>query len=345
MYARGAIAAIALLVVACRVVPHVNYPIPPGLSASFPPSALSTRDVFTKAFCAVLSERAFDGDGWKACSEYLQMDAVPAHTPPPDLSTDYTLLLVGGFGAECFGPRGIRAFEDAAAHMKQHHGVNWESIPVAAFESSETNADEIRRKVRTLTGQRFIAIAHSKGAVDFMVALQKYSRDLERVEALITVAGAIGGSFLVDDFAALNEKVLRKLSLPCPAPRAADNGIDSMRRKNRQEYLAQVEPQWRAYSISAVSEEANTSKVLMPLWKRLRPYAREHDSHILEREAVVPGGTFLGRAKGDHWAVAMPFYGKVSEDALKVINHNKFPRPALIEAAVRVVIADLHAHP
>ena len=178
-----------------------------------------------------------------------------------------------------------------------------------------------------------------------MVALEKYPGDLEKVKALITVAGAIGGSFLVDDFAALNEKVLRKLSLPCPAPRAADNGIHSMRRQNRQEYLARIEPMWRAYSISAVSEKANTSKVLMPLWKRLGPYAKEHDSHILEREAVVPGGKFLGRAKGDHWAVAMPFYGNVSEDALEIINHNRFPRPALIEAALRVVAEDLDAQP
>ena len=102
---------------------------------------------------------------------------------------------------------------------------------------------------------------------------------------------------------------------------------------------------WRAYSISAVSTKDNTSEVLMPLWKRLGPYTKEHDSHILERETIVPGGRFLGRAKGDHWAVAMPFYGKVSEDALKIINHNKFPRPALIEAAVRIVAEDLKAHP
>ena len=78
---------------------------------------------------------------------------------------------------------------------------------------------------------------------------------------------------------------------------------------------------------------------------RLGPYAKEHDSHIMEWEAIVPGGRFLGRAKGDHSAVAMPFYGnpKVKKRALKIIDRNRFPRPALIEAAVRIVAEDLKA--
>ena len=175
MYARGAVAAFALLVAACRVVPNVNYPIPPGISASFPPSAMAMSETYAKAFCAVLAERAFDGDGWEACNKYVAdgLGAV-SNLSARFCQTDYTLLLVGGFGAECFGPRGIRAFEDAAAHMEGQHSVKWRSIPVAAFETSEKNAAEIRRQVLPLTGDRFIAIAHSKGAVDFMVALEKY---------------------------------------------------------------------------------------------------------------------------------------------------------------------------
>jgi hypothetical protein len=159
------------------------------------------------------------------------------------------------------------------------------------------------------------------------------------------VAGAVGGSWLVDRLAKLNDQVLRNLGLPsclpdAPAGTAGDpNAIDSMRREVRQEFLAEHEGSAPlAFSISAVSTKEQTSRILQPLWDRVLPYAREQDSHIVERESIVPWGTFLGRALGDHWAVAMPFdpNPKVSAAALAVIDRNRFPRAALIEAAVRI---------
>ncbi|MGH9140888.1 MAG: hypothetical protein ACRD2I_07080 [Vicinamibacterales bacterium] len=67
----------------------------------------------------------------------------------------------------------------------------------------------------------------------------------------------------------------------------------------------------------------------------------------MEREAIVPGGQFLGRALGDHWAVAMPFTpnDQVTPRARRFIDRhiewNRFPRAALLEAAIRVVTEDL----
>ena len=120
-----------------------------------------------------------------------------------------------------------------------------------------------------------------------------------------------------------------------------------MRRDRRQEFLASVPHNWSAYSVSAVSTKLNTSDVLLPLWKRVSPYAMEEDSHIVEREAIVPGGQFLGRALGDHWAVAMPFTpnADVTPKARRFIDRhiqwNPFPRAALVEAAVRIVTEDI----
>jgi hypothetical protein len=87
--------------------------------------------------------------------------------------------------------------------------------------------------------------------------------------------------------------------------------------------------------------------VLKPLWDAVAPHAVEQDSHIVEREALVPGGRFLGRALGDHWAVAMPFTpndklkGKARDFVDEHVEWNRYPRAALIEAAVRVAIDDL----
>jgi pimeloyl-ACP methyl ester carboxylesterase len=307
---------------------------------------VTSRD-YAKTFCSVLAE--FSSEGWESCNKYVDMTVA---TPPEKLekvSTDWTLLLLAGFGGQCLYPD-VTVFLDAAEHLKDKHQIPWHHIPVEGFGSSERNAELIREEVAKLpSSEQFIIVAHSKGAADAMVALKLYPAQLSRVKALITIAGAVGGSWLVDDLMDLNESILRRMKLPCaPAARiAADNGIDSMQRKNRQEFLAATEPMWRAYSISAVSTKDNTSKVLMPLWRRLEPYGKEQDSHIMEREAIVPGGAFLGRALGDHWAVANPFDGnpKVKKDVLKIVNHNRYPRPALIEAAVRLVTEDLKAHP
>jgi hypothetical protein len=336
---------------ACSWARPVTYPIPSGISASFPPSQMKASVEYAKTFCSVLAEPAFAADRWESCDRYVKM---PAATPAGTLTAadpSWTLLLIGGFGAQCFVPKVI-AFKDAAEHLRDKHSVGFHHLEVDGFGSSERNAEIIRDRVARLTESRFIVVAHSKGAADIMVALTKYPSELQRIKAFITVAGAVGGSYLVDDFAELNEKVLRKLDLPCTAPpvgarSAVANGIDSMRRENRQNFLAATEPHWRGYSIAAVSGKDNTSKILRPLWERLRPYALEQDSHIVERESVVPGGVFLGRALADHWAVAMPFHGndKVSKEALEVINHNRYPRPALIEAAVLFVIKDLGTRP
>lgn len=277
---------------------------------------------------------------------------MPSSLQPEPLNDDrlkgWTLLLVGGFGAQCFSPT-VDAFKDAAEHLKQYHDVGYHVVPVNGFGSSEENAELIVKKVETLTELRFIAVVHSKGAADFMVALTKYPAKLERVKGLVTIAGAVGGSWLVDDLAALNRKVLRELLLDkCEAPqRIMENGLDSMRRKNRQDFLAAVPHNWRAYSISAVSTKDNTSRVLKPLWDRVLPYALEQDSHIVEREALVPGGEYLGRALGDHWAVAMPFTpndmitGRARRFVDRHVQWNRFPRAPLVEAAVRIVTEDI----
>lgn len=349
---RGAHSLLLLMLLAgCRPIPPVNYPIPPGLSSSFAPNELQINKRYQQAFCSVLAEHVFDGDQWMECKHYVKM---PASLSPQPLMDEklkgWTLLLVGGFGAQCFSPT-IIAFKDAAEHLNQYHNVPYHVIPVDAFGSSEENAKLIVKRVSELRETRFIAVTHSKGAADFMVALTMYPNDLKRVSGLVTIAGAVGGSWLVDDLVGLNDHVLSKMSLgdKCKAPaKVRENGFDSMRRERRQKFLAAVPHVWRAYSVSAVSKENRTSDVLRPLWRRLSPYAIEQDSHIVEREALVPGGQFLGRALGDHWAVAMPFTPNpdVTPKARRFIDRhvqwNRFPRAPLVEAAVRIVAEEIN---
>jgi hypothetical protein len=328
---------------ACAIARPIPYALPPGISAPFRADQLMASAEFAKLFCSVMAEPRIPGD-WGGCDEYLEMRFQQPAAPLDAIPTRWTLLLVGGFGAECVADR-VPAFVDAAEHLKTEHQIDWDRVKVSAFGSSEQNAAMIADYLRgQASGKAFIVVAHSKGAADVMVALESHPTETRAIAALITVAGAVGGSYLVDDFLDLNERLVKRLELPgCLGPQipGAANAVDSMRREVRQQFLARSTSTLPSFSISAVAGEDRMSRALKPLWQRLRRYGREQDSHIVERESIVPWGTFLGRALGDHWAVAMPFEGRVDADVLEWIDRNHYPRVALIEAAVRYATARL----
>lgn len=333
----------ALLASACHLARPVTYGLPPGQSASYSPSQREPAVAYAKVFCSVL---ATEFSHWGACKDYVLMETSYPAEPLDALATDWTVLRIGGFGAQCMADTAT-AFEDAGTHLLDKHQIESLHVPVGAFDSSEKNAERIRDFVLQHPSKKFIVVAHSKGAADTLVALALYGRQLTQIEAVITIAGAVGGSWLVDELEKLNDHLLRDLELPSCLDQkrvAAPNAIDSMRREVRQQFLADHEPSLPlAFSITAVSTEEQTSEILKPLWHLISPYAREQDSHLVERETIVPWGTFLGRAHGDHWAVAIPFdpNPKVPEKQLRKINRNKFPREALVEAALRVAITKL----
>jgi pimeloyl-ACP methyl ester carboxylesterase len=343
---------LALVVVAasfgassCHRAGPVTYHLPPALSASFSPTQLRPSERYADTFCTILAKE-FANQSWMECKEYLRMLRPSSTVPLEEDFSGWTLLRIGGFGAQCLESK-LTAFEDAGDHLSSVHKMESLHVPVGGFDTSEHNAERIRDFVtKQPESKKFIVVAHSKGAADTLVALATFPKELERVKAVITIAGAVGGSWLVDRLERLNAKLQSTMELPCspPTARAGKTAIDSLKRAERYKFVAEHDASAaRAYSISAVSSDAQTSKILRGLWRRLEPHSLEQDSHIVEGESVVPWGTFLGRALGDHWAVAMPFDGnpKVRPKALKVIDKNRFPRPALVEAAVRIAIADL----
>jgi hypothetical protein len=341
---RASVVVVAATTTACSARP-IGYPIEPGLSASFAPSERRASGRFAEVFCSVL-EGEF-GAAWDGCDKYVKMASAYPPLPLDAIPSGWTILRIGGFGAQCLADT-AETFADAGEHLEVVHGLADYHVRVGAFDTSERNAERIRDFVTGLgPGRRYLVVAHSKGAADMMVALSMYPNELKDVRALITIAGAVGGSHLVDRLEKLNRNLISRLGLPTclgSAPTLGANAIDSMRRTNRQRFLADHERLTvPAFSISAVSTEENTSKILKGFWRHVAAYAQEQDSHIVEREAIVPGGVYLGRALGDHWAVAFPFdpNPKVKPAALRVIDKNRFPREALVEAAVRVTLVRL----
>ncbi len=167
------------------------------------------------------------------------------------------------------------------------------------------------------------------------------------MKALITVAGAVGGSRLPDGIPKALSSILGGINIPLPDCQIKGlAGLDALRRKDRYDFLSDHRSTLpRAYSIAAKSSKEKTSKILQGPWTQLTAYSIDEDSQVIRDDAVVPGGAFLGTAMADHWAVTLPFAEAHDPGFDKLVDRNSYPRTALLEAMVRFVMKDLKDNP
>jgi hypothetical protein len=83
--------------------------------------------------------------------------------------------------------------------------------------------------------------------------------------------------------------------------------------------------------------------MLLQTWKLLTAYDPRTDSQILLFDALVPGGNYLGTLHADHLPVALNCSGSADSTIRSAADHNRFPRAALLEAAVRSTISSLES--
>jgi hypothetical protein len=295
------------------------------------------------------------GGMWGDYRKYIELDD-DVTASLPDLKPA-RILVVAGIFSECLEASGVKAFLDAKRHFDAEHTdvVKVDYVSVAGLGTSANNADEIRKYVASHPGDPFVALGYSKGAGDWMQAIATYPEVKRQVRALITIAGAVGGSRLPDLFGdkliGWVQNTLHDTGLPgCHV--ADGGGLTSLSRLDRQTFLrsypAGVVP---TYSVAAVAswdqkakngeKERTISKVLVAPWSTLRSYSLDEDSQVIAEDAVVPGGTFVAIARADHWAVALPFEETTDPEArrraLESVDRNAYPRAALLEAILRMI--------
>jgi hypothetical protein len=296
---------------------------------------------FGKVFCATLTHLDPSHADWGQCHDYLH--ARVSEQPPPvdDIPAGWQLLVVGGIFSHCFEAQRVYAFEQGRQHLEMAHGMRTHLLMVGSVDAPERNAEQIAAYLEKHPG-KYLAVGHSKGSVDLMVALHNHQVVRDNVAALVSVAGAISGSRLIDfgrDATIVGfRKAVRDSGLgDC---RIEDGGgIDSMRRESRNAFLRTWHPpsSLRTYSLVGVVDKDQTSKPLHTTYELQSLYSIDQDSQMVAEEAIIPGARFLGAAKGDHWALALPFWEHPNPDIKKKVDKNKFPRTALLEAIVRYV--------
>ena len=298
-----------------------------------------TSGVFADYFCSVLANNP-DTGSWGDCGQYLEENGKTGFKLP-ELSTKYRVLIVPGFMSSCFAES--PAFMEGQEVLKSKYNIDV-NLLAAPNDSSEDNAKMIGDYLREngpKDTRKYILVGYSKGTPDLQVALAKQNIS-GYVAAFISVAGASGGSAIADALPAMADGLIRQYFKMQSCKGDLTSGFKSLKRSERQAFLgAYPDSPVPSYSIVAFSEKTNTSKALLQSWEMLAGYDKRQDGQLTQSDAIVPGSKYLGAARGDHFAVALPF-DKSKDPAIRGgMDKTRFPRAALLESLLCYVMHDL----
>jgi hypothetical protein len=301
---------------------------------------------FREIYCAIRADHGVRLPEDLPCDDALvRLPGEPQETGRPvnltGVPRSLRVVVVPGIFEECIR-KYVRTLSDALAHLETH-GWRTGFIPVSGRSGTAHNASQIRDFVLGLSlvaDERVLLVAYSKGAADTLEALDRYPEILPRVAAMVSVAGAIGGSPLADGYVDLYDHLLRDLAVTnCPS--GDGQGVASITRAARQTSLARRPPpaSVRYFSVAGIPGPQRISRALRPFYEQLAYLDPRNDGQVIFFDAIIPAGTLLGFLRADHWALAVPFSRNAGAlpFSATLVDHNAFPREVLLEAIVRFV--------
>jgi hypothetical protein len=251
---------------------------------------------------------------------------------------------VPGIGYACFAPW-LQPPTTPAEHVRKY-GYDLRLISVDALSSTVTNASQIRDAVMTMPVEpgppRLVLIGYSKGTLDILDAVVRYPEIRGRVAAVVSIAGAVGGSVLARDATQQQLDLLRYW--PDANCEAGDGeGVASLRPDARKAWFAQntLPPNLRYYSVVTLPDRARISRLVVPGYRTLSQIDPRNDGQVIYSDQFVPGSTLLGFLNADHWAVLVPVTRSHAVIGGLFVDQNDYPREALLEAVLRFVEEDL----
>ena len=255
------------------------------------------------------------------------------------------VVIVPGIFSECVAEK-VSTFSYARTHL-QNLGYETEIIQVRGRSSSRDNAEQIRNALIQMAlpdQQKIVLVGYSKGVPDILEAIVYYPELHRRIAAVVSVSGVVNGTPIADHYAAVYDKLLRRIPFASCPP--GDGGeIDSLRRSTRLKWLSQntLPSRIRYFSIAGFADRNDISTILKPLYDKTAQVDPRNDSQVIFYDAIIPRSTLLGFVKADHWAIAMPFSRDTPALAATLINRNRFPREILLEAIIKFVEESMSA--
>lgn len=348
------IIAVTFALGACATKPLQPYSVDTPPLALVPASLAGVQDQrgrFREIYCAVLEARKHAIPDYRPCEDALNRigDEPAGSGRPVDLGPSkqrLTAVVVAGIGYACF-EQWLQPPGTVAEHVRQF-GYDALILKVDALSSSEHNARQVRDAIMAMQAEagapRLVLIGYSKGAPDILEAVVAYPEIRPHIAAIVSAAGAIGGSALANDAEEYQADLLRHF--PGSACTAGDTGaVNSLRPATRREWLARnpLPRELRYYSLVTFPHPDRISSILTSSYNKLARVDARNDSQVIFYDQVMPGSTLMGYINADHWALAVPIARTHSTIGSLFVTQNAYPREAMVEALLRFVEEDLTA--
>jgi hypothetical protein len=339
----SAVVAAVLLLGGCAAQTPVDY------SVEIPKSVRDGRARFDDIFCTVLKEHGPGLPDYRSCEEALSHTAPPPAMlgEPVDLGPSRRGLVAGivpGIGYGCV-EKWLDASGSTAAHVRGQ-GYEMRIFQVDALSGSATNARLIRDAIMEMPEEagpsRLVLIGYSKGAPDILEAIVNYPEIRPRIAAVLSAAGAVGGSLHADDAKQSDADMVRYFpGAKCDG--GDGKGVWSLRTDVRRAWLAEhpLPEDVRFYSLVTLPDRERISRILSHAYDKLAKVDARNDSQVIYSDEIIPGSTLLGFVNADHWAFALPIDRSHPFVGSTFVNRNDFPREALLEAVLRYIEEDL----
>ncbi|CAD6554439.1 hypothetical protein LMG28727_05730 [Paraburkholderia kirstenboschensis] len=341
-----------VLLGACATKPLVPYSTdtpPMVLVPTSQAGVVDKRGRFREIYCAVLEARGPGLPDYRPCEDALtRVGTEPTGTGKPvelgQSRRHLVAVVVHGVGYDCFQPW-LDTPNTVVTHLRQS-GFDATLLDVDALSSSANNARQIRDALMAMPAPegapRLVLVGYSKGAPDILEALVAYREIRIRVAAVVSAAGAIGGSPLANDAEQYQADLLR--FVPGATCTSGDGGaVQSLRPATRKAWLAQhpLPGELRYYSVVTFPQPERISSILKSSYNKLSRVDSRNDSQVIFYDQVVPGSTLLAYVNADHWALAVPVARTHPTIGALFVTENAYPREALAEAIMRFVEEDL----
>ena len=307
------------------------------------------RGRFREIFCTVLEARKDSVPDYRPCNEALTTvgNEPSGSGKPVNLGQSQRRLItlfVAGVGWSCFSDW-LEPRNTITTHVSQF-GYGIANLYVDGLSSSTNNARQIRDAIMAMpqedTQPDLILIGYSKGAPDILEAIVNYPEIQERVAAVVSIAGSVGGSPLANDATQSQLNMLQHF--PGAKCTPGDEGaLESMRPATRKAWLAEnpLPEGIPYYSLITFPEPERISSLLRGTYRKLGRVDARNDSQVIFYDQFIPGSTLVGYLNADHWAPAVPIARTHDIVGEVLVDQNDYPREALYEALLRLIEEDL----
>jgi hypothetical protein len=342
--------AACLTLAACSapLVPYSTDTPPLVLAPAVQAGVIDERARFREIYCAVLEARRGLPD-YRHCEEALtRVGEEPAGTGQPvDLAPSRRRLVAAvvlGLGFDCI-EEWLEPTGSVAEHLRRY-GYDQVLLKVDALSSTANNARQIRDALLAMPVEsgpaRLVLIGYSKGAPDILDALVRYPEIRNRVAAVVSAAGAVGGSPLANDAEEYHAEMLRRFPGAICKP-GDGTAVASLRPAARRAWLAAnpLPTDLRYYSLATFPQPQRISAVLKSSYRKLARVDTRNDGQLIFYDQVIPGSRLLAYVNADHWALAVPIARSHATIGAVFVTQNSYPREALMEALLRLIEEDL----